>query len=964
VGRLEALNSGIVGPTIQSREGTMRAERVMLAFVAGLMLGSPAPAAETEIRYLSGRGKDDGVPWGFFCTAGRRSGEWTTIRVPSCWELEGFGTYNYGHDPQKATEQGRYRLSFDVPAAWKSRKVAIVFEGAMTDTEVRVNGSPAGPVHQGGFVRFERDVTHLLRYGGTNVLEVTVSKTSADDSVNFAERCADYWIFGGIYRPVYLKAVPRESIERVAIDARADGVFRVDLHLDGVQQSDAVEALIETVDGKVVGPSMKATLRPGQTLAHLETRVPNPRPWSAESPSLYQLTVTLSARGVEGHRVHQRFGFRSVEVRPRDGVYLNGRRIRFRGVNRHSFWPESGRTTSPDLSRSDVLLMKNMNMNAVRMSHYPPDAHFLDACDELGLYVLDELPGWQAPPYDTAVGKGILRDMVVRDVNHPSVLLWTNGDEGGWNPALDGEFASHDPQKRAVLHPGGATPAAVCEHYPDFATLRSRLSGEEIYLPTELLHGLYDGGLGAGLDDFWNLMIRSPRSAGAFLWAFVDEAVARTDRGGALDAAGNLAPDGILGPHREREASYFTVKEVWSPIQVDEPRLDERFDGRLAIENRYDFTNTERCGFHWKLARFRGPWEARSGHEVEAEGDAAAPAIAPGEKGTLTLSLPSGWKERDALYLTARDPEGREIFTWTWMMKTPAQVLADIARRDLREVHGRDAGDTIVLSARGVEVAISKALGTLASVRSGGREISLGGPVIVGKNVAGWLREVTHGPENGAYAVRALFGGNLRQLAWRMEASGWLRLDYRYWLADREGEADHDYHGLTFDYPEGQVSGVRWLGRGPYRVWKNRTKGTTFDVWEKAYNSTETGVSWEYPEFKGYHGDLYWAVIRSREKDFVVATETEGLSLRLFTPRFENAGSASAPFPPGDLSFLHAIPAIGMKFAAAATLGPQSRREPATGEFSGTLFFDFGDAPARASVDPPKGGGPPPRVGG
>ncbi len=941
----------------------MRAKRVILAFVAGwLLCGLAARAAETEIRYLSGLGKDDGVPWDFFCTAGRRSGEWTTIRVPSCWELEGFGTYNYGHDPQKATEEGRYRLSFDVPAAWRSRKVAIAFEGAMTDTEVRVNGVPAGPVHQGGFVRFERDVTRRLRYGGKNILEVTVSKTSADDSVNFAERCADYWIFGGIYRPVYLKAVPRESIERVVIDARADGKLGMEVHLDGVQRSDAVEALIQTLAAKVVAYPMRASLRPGQSLVHLETQVPHPNPWSAESPCLYQVAVTLAAGRVEGHRVTHRFGFRTVEVRPRDGVYVNGRRIRFRGVNRHSFWPDSGRTTSPALSRGDVLLMKDMNMNAVRTSHYPPDPHFLDACDELGLYVLDELPGWQAPPYDTEVGKAILREMVARDANHPSVLLWTNGDEGGWNRALDGEFGAHDLQKRAVLHPGGATADVLCEHYPDFATLRSRLATDEVYLPTELLHGLYDGGLGAGLDDFWNLMIRSPRSAGGFLWAFVDEAVKRTDRGGALDSAGNLAPDGILGPRREKEGSYFTVKEVWSPIQVEAPRLDEGFDGRVAIENRYDFTNAERCAFHWELARFRRPWDARGGHEVVHEGDAIAPSIPPGQNGTLVLSLPSGWRNDDALHLTARDPEGRELYTWTWMIRKPAEVLAGLTGQEPGElhVHCRETADAIVLSARGVEAAISKALGTLASVRSGGRTISLGGPVIVGKNVAGWLRELTHGPERGAYAVHVRFGGNLRELAWRMEPSGWFRLDYRYWLPDREGHADHDYHGLTFDYPESQVTGMKWLGRGPYRVWKNRRKGTTFDVWEKAYNATETGLSWDYPEFKGYHGDLYWAVVRSREKDFVVATGTEGLFLRLFTPRFENAGSASAPFPPGDLSILHAIPAIGMKFAAAASLGPQSRRDPAAGEFSGTLSFFFGDP----TLPPSKGGGRPPRVGG
>lgn len=928
----------------------MHAKRAGVALAAIWMSGvAVAWGAETEIRYLSGQGKDDGVSWDFFCTAGRKSGQWTTIRVPSCWELEGFGTYNYGHDPQKATEQGRYRLSFDVPAAWRSGKVAIVFEGAMTDTEVRVNGAPAGPVHQGGFVRFERDITRLLRYGGRNLLEVTVSKMSADDSVNFAERCADYWIFGGIYRPVYLKVTPRESIARLAIDARADGAFRMDVHLDGVERADGVEARIEALDGSAVGGPVRASLRPGQALAQLATRVASPRPWSAESPDLYRAAVTLTAAGVERHRVSERFGFRTVEVRAHDGVYLNGRKIRLQGVNRHSFWPDSGRTTSAALSRSDVLLMKDMNMNAVRMSHYPPDAHFLDACDELGLYVLDELPGWQAPPYDTAVGRTILREMVTRDVNHPSVLFWDNGDEGGWNPELDREFGAHDLQKRTVLRPGAAAGGVLCEHYPDFAALRKGLSGDEIYLPTELLHGLYDGGLGAGLNDFWNLMVRSPLSAGGFLWAFTDEAVKRTDRDGVLDAAGNYAPDGILGPHREKEGSYFTVKEIWSPIQVEAPRLDGSFDARLEVENRYQFTNAERCAFRFKLVRFRGPWDTPAGHDVLHEGEVAAPSIAPSEKGTLVLPLPAEWRASDALYLTASGPDGRELYTWTWMITKPGEVLARFASAGAGAAQGRDAGDTILLSARGIDVSISKALGTLAAVRSGGRTISLGGgPVIMGKNVAGWLRELTHGPEGDAYVVRARFGGNLQDLTWRMEPSGWLRLDYRFWLPDRDGHADHDYYGITFDYPEAQVTGVRWLGRGPYRVWKNRLKGTTFDVWQKASNRTETGLSWDYPEFKGYHGNLYWAVIQNREKDFVVATETENLFLRLFTPQFVNAGSASAAFPPGDISFLHGIAPIGMKFAAAGSLGPESQRRPAVGDFSGTLFFHFGD-PAKGA---------------
>ena len=158
-------------------------------------------------------------------------------------------------------------------------------------------------------------------------------------------------------------------------------------------------------------------------------------------------------------------------------------------------------------------------MNAVRMSHYPPDTHFLDICDSLGLYVLDELAGWQAA-YDTKVGTILVGDMVARDVNHPSILLWDNGNEGGWNTALDSVFGNRDIQKRTVLHPGGGTFNGVNDqHYSYYATVQKNLSGNTLYLPTEFLHGLYDGGQGAGLYDYWNLMGTKPMGLGGFLWS-------------------------------------------------------------------------------------------------------------------------------------------------------------------------------------------------------------------------------------------------------------------------------------------------------------------------------------------------------------------------------------------------------------------------------------------------------------
>ncbi|MHC4464657.1 MAG: glycoside hydrolase family 2 protein [Planctomycetota bacterium] len=370
---------------------------------------------ETETLYLSGQDKDNPVEWQFYCTAGRNSGRWTTIGVPSNWELQGFGTYNYGHaynDSNKASEQGRYRRSFRLPDHWKDKIIHIVFEGVMTDTQVWVNGNSAGPKHQGGFYRFKYDITKLVKFGRRNLLEVTVSKVSSNASVEVAERKADYWVFGGIYRPVYLEALPRQFIEWAAVDAQADGTISVDVYLKNIVNADRVI-------GSVSGPGIagaeafleRARLVEGQDKVTLEGKV-------AGVTYVYDLELSLMRGRTVLHRTTERFGFRTFEVRSGSGLFLNGRKIRLKGVNRHCFWPDSGRCLSRQVSYDDVRLIKEMNMNAVRMSHYPPDVHFLEACDELGLYVLDELAGWQKPPYDTQIGKKLVS---LRCMTHSSV---------------------------------------------------------------------------------------------------------------------------------------------------------------------------------------------------------------------------------------------------------------------------------------------------------------------------------------------------------------------------------------------------------------------------------------------------------------------------------------------------------------------------------------------------------------
>jgi beta-galactosidase/beta-glucuronidase len=193
-----------------------------------------ANATPTEIRPLSGMGGKDEAPvyWDFMLDTGRGSGKWSRIVVPSQWEQQGFGAYYYGtqgrgkpdDDPVIPKETGTYKRAFEVPASWKDRDIILVFEAAMTDTTVSINGKPAGPTHQGGFYRFSYDITRLVQ-PGANQIEVRVAKESANQSVNHAERRGDYWTFGGIYRPVWLEARPRHHIAWTAIDDRAEGIL-------------------------------------------------------------------------------------------------------------------------------------------------------------------------------------------------------------------------------------------------------------------------------------------------------------------------------------------------------------------------------------------------------------------------------------------------------------------------------------------------------------------------------------------------------------------------------------------------------------------------------------------------------------------------------------------------------------------------------------------------------------------
>jgi hypothetical protein len=920
-------------------------KRIIACITICLSLNFMLKSQNTEKIYLSGTGNDNTVDWEFKVSDGRKSGSWSTIPVPSCWELEGFGTYNYGHDMPKANEKGHYRYSFSVPQSWEGKRITIVFDGSMTDTEVKINGRSAGPIHKGAFYQFKHDISDLLRYGqDDNLLEVIVSKMSSNESVNMAERKADYWVFGGIFRPVWLEVTPKEAIEWTAIDAKADGSFLINVYPTEINEANQVEAQIYTLDNEPVGQTFSKDVNENAEIVTLTTILPNPELWSPEFPNLYKVKVTLSNNGNAIHEKEERFGFRTVEVRERDGIYVNDQKIMFKGVNRHSFYPSSGRTTSKLLSIQDVQLMKDMNMNAVRMSHYPPDKHFLDACDSLGLFVLNELAGWQAPPYDTKVGKQLVKEMVIRDVNHPSIVIWDNGNEGGWNTELDDEFAKYDPQNRQVIHPWQIFRNTDTQHYKPYGYgVNSFFYGRDIFFPTEILHGLYDGGHGAGLDDYWNLMLQNPLSAGCFLWCFVDEGVVRTDKDGMIDTDGNHAPDGILGPYREKEGSFYTIKEIWSPVYIAKENITAGFNGNITVENRFHYTNLNQCEFEWSLVNFPLPSDESIEPTVQASGKAIIPSVIPQHKGTIQFELPEGWEASDALFLKVTNPHGREIITRSWALKKPAAIAEQIVPKSSDNAPTVSENKIFVtVNANGIEYTFDKTMGTLNMVSNEDGRISFSdGPAIAHADAT--FQELNHYEEGNNYIIEIISENGFNSASWTIMGNGWAKLEYDY-----RHRGEFDFMGVNFAYPEEQINGVKVLSNGPYRVWKNRMKGVNLGVWDKPYNNTVTGASWDYPEFKGYYSQFYWTVVDSKEQPFTIVSATEDLYLRLYTPVFpDDARHAQAPFPDGNISFMHAIPAIGTKFMEAEKLGPKSQRlfynggPSKTPPFSAVLYFDF-----------------------
>ena len=577
---------------------------------------------------------------------------WDQTPVPSNWTCQGYDRPHYtniqmpfpGEPPDIPEENptGIYRRKFTLPPGWKNRRVVVHFGGAESVLYVWLNGSPLG-LSKDSRLPAEFDLTPYL-VSGENSLVAMVVRFS--DATYIEDQ--DHWFMAGLHREVYLYSTAPVHIADLKVSSELDkeiqhGFFGLDVEVGfdapaSAKEGYTIEATLRSPSGKKVkgspfeAPVQIATnpyLHRGHRALILD-EIKAPQAWSAEDPRLYTLVVSLidpDGRAIE--HVSTRLGFRRVEIRGRD-LLVNGRPVMIRGVNRHDHHETRGKALTREDMLEDVLLMKRFNINAVRTAHYPNDPYFYDLCDEYGLYVVDEAnieshaflaQLGHDPRYAKAFLDRGLR-MVLRDKNHPSIIIWSLGNESGYGPNHDAMAAwirRYDPS-RPIQYEGAlqwnlyGDPFAtdiICPMYaPVDEVVRYGRSkkGKGPLILCEYAHAM--GNSGGGLAEYWDAFRRYDGLQGGFIWDWIDQGLLRHDEAGRPYWAyggdfgdqpndANFCINGMLSPDRTPHPMLFELKKLAQPVHFEATQASK---GRFRVHNRQDFADLSSLSLRWALS--------------------------------------------------------------------------------------------------------------------------------------------------------------------------------------------------------------------------------------------------------------------------------------------------------------------------------------------------------------------------
>jgi beta-galactosidase len=857
---------------------------------------------------------------------------WKETPVPSNWMFQGYDipiyvnmSYEFASNPKPPfvphdhNPVGSYRRTFTVPADWAGMDVYLHFGAVKSFFYVWINGEKVG-FSKDSKTPAEWNITRFLR-PGENVLAAEVYRWSDGSYLE----CQDFWRLAGIERDVYLFAAPKVRIRdyevRAGLDgARQNGRLGVTVELGGDLGAGVAPPSISLTLLDGAGKRVLSANRPaGPTgdspaVVRFEASLERVARWSAETPSLYRIVLELKdARGRILEAVTSKIGFRTSEIR-NGQLLVNGAAVLLKGVNRHEHDPLTGHVISEESMRRDIELMKQSNINAVRTCHYPDDPRWYELCDEYGLYLVDEANieshgmgyGEKSLAKDPAWGPAHLdriARMVERDKNHPSVIIWSLGNEAGDGINFENAYAwlkKRDPSRPVQYERAGLRPHTdiYCPMYESIENMVKALAEipNRPLIQCEYAHSM--GNSTGNLQDYWDAIESHDQLQGGFIWDWVDQGyAAKNAKGEPFWAFGgdygpadvpsdqNFCCNGLVAPDRTPHPALFEVKKVYQFVKF--VAVDPAA-GQVELRNRYDFTGLERFDLDWDLAA--------SGKTL-GSGEFRTPAVAPHASSVVRLPLPRFAPEPGREYflnvsLRAREaspgiPKGHVVASEQFPLPAAAAAVA-AAEPALPPLFVEDGPRSLRVAGRDFSIRFDRLTGEMDSFIHDGHELIASGvepnfwraPTDndfgnqMPRRLAVWrqaslYRELrtleAREPGPGRVTVTVVYGlagGQATQsLEYVIDGDGRIVLRSTLDLRSETKLPELPRIGLKMALPSA-FDRLQWFGRGPFENYRDRKTAAFVGLHETTAVEPCPYVS---PQEYGNRSDTRWLAVRDRE---------------------------------------------------------------------------------------------------
>ncbi len=873
--------------------------------------------------------------------------DWDEITVPSNWQMEGYGIPIYTNTdypfvmvnppfiPDNNNPVGSYRRNISIPNSWDGREIFVHFAGVKSAFYIWVNGKKVG-YSQDSMSPAEFNITPYLRKGN-NVLAVEVYRWCDGSYIEDQ----DMWRLSGIFRDVYLFSTSKIYIKDFFVKTDLDENYKnahltIDVELKNYSNKKlnnySIESLLLDETGNQIGEKLNELNIDfsdyEKVNISLNQLVTNPKKWTAETPNLYQIILILkNENGKIIETTETKIGFREVEIK--DSRFLvNGVPVLLKGTNRHEMHPRFGQHIPKETMIKDILLMKKFNINTVRNSHYPNDSFWYKLCDEYGLYVIDEAnveshgangllprgkPEWKAAVVDR------MKNMIQRNKNHPSIVIWSLGNEAGNG---DNFFAMRDYSHKAdpsrPVHYEGYNDAAdiYSRMYPPIKDMIEYGSGDDKrpFFLCEYSHS--KGNSSGGLQDYWDVIESNPIFMGACVWDWVDQGLYKKDKNGIeyfayggdfgpkdIPSDSNFCINGLIFPNRNISPKLWEVKKVYQNITVEPIDL---LQGKVRIKNKFSFTN---------LNRYNAKWALSENGIVMQKGKIGKLNVKPLEEKSIIIPLQDVKVKADAEYWlkisfvqSKKTLWAEKEFEVAWnQFRIPFQNIVrevkDVVHSSSIEVV--ENKDEIALRNNNFEIVFSKYSGTIHSLKYNENDLLS----INTKTSSGPILNVYRAPIDNDHGIDEewkKYGLNKSMVRVETinvqkvdESKVWINVEINYKMKEGSGfihKCTYTILGNGDIYSDNQIlpygnlpslaqigmsfilkpeyENIKWFGRGPFENYYDRKTAAAIGLYASTVD--DQYVPYITPQANGSKQDVRWALFTNKQNEglmFINRTE-------------------------------------------------------------------------------------------